>query len=130
MLFFLFAYMVLLLHPRYSYLLDRSAASLVRCTFRDAYTTTMLSLRRPMSCLPWRVAVGVRPQPRREALRHDAPAPSGGSEDAQVDRHAEEFIQRFYARRGALPPRLTTPATPPTAPTSPAAGARRMPKPD
>lgn len=34
--FFLFAYMALLLHPKYSSLLDRSAASLVRCTFRDS----------------------------------------------------------------------------------------------
>jgi xylan alpha-glucuronosyltransferase len=41
--FFLFAYMALLLHPRYSYLLDRSAASLVRCTFRDACPSDQLS---------------------------------------------------------------------------------------
>ncbi|KAL6867245.1 hypothetical protein ACP4OV_015269 [Aristida adscensionis] len=34
--FFFLAYMALLLHPRYSYLLDQGAASLVRCTFRDA----------------------------------------------------------------------------------------------
>ncbi|KAF8776101.1 hypothetical protein HU200_003785 [Digitaria exilis] len=33
--FFLFAYMALLLHPKYSYLLDSGATSLVRCTFRD-----------------------------------------------------------------------------------------------
>lgn len=33
--FFLFAYMALLLHPKYSYLLDHGATSLVRCTFRD-----------------------------------------------------------------------------------------------
>ncbi|PAN51215.1 hypothetical protein PAHAL_9G578900 [Panicum hallii] len=33
--FFLLAYMALLLHPRYSYLLDRGATSLVRCTFSD-----------------------------------------------------------------------------------------------
>ena len=32
---FLLAYMALLLHPRYSYLLDRGATSLVRCTFSD-----------------------------------------------------------------------------------------------
>jgi hypothetical protein len=33
--FFLLAYMALLLHPKYSYLLDTGATSLVRCTFRD-----------------------------------------------------------------------------------------------
>ncbi|CAN6296256.1 unnamed protein product [Urochloa humidicola] len=36
--FFLLAYMALLLHPKYSYLLDRGATSLVRCTFRDDAT--------------------------------------------------------------------------------------------
>uniref|UniRef100_A0A0A9E7N7 Uncharacterized protein n=1 Tax=Arundo donax TaxID=35708 RepID=A0A0A9E7N7_ARUDO len=41
--FFLFAYIALLLHPKYSYLLDRNAASLVRCTFRDACPSTQLS---------------------------------------------------------------------------------------
>lgn len=34
--FFLFAYVALLLHPKYSGLLDRGATSLVRCTFRDS----------------------------------------------------------------------------------------------
>uniref|UniRef100_A0A0E0K9S2 Hexosyltransferase n=1 Tax=Oryza punctata TaxID=4537 RepID=A0A0E0K9S2_ORYPU len=42
--FFFLAYMALLLHPRYSYLLDRGASSLVRCTaFRDACTPTTTS---------------------------------------------------------------------------------------
>lgn len=39
--FFLLAYMALLLHPKYSYLLDHGAASLVRCTFRDACPTQL-----------------------------------------------------------------------------------------
>lgn len=34
--FFLFAYLALLLHPKYSGFLDRGATSLVRCTFRDS----------------------------------------------------------------------------------------------
>jgi hypothetical protein len=34
--FFLFAYLALLLHPKYSDILDRGATSLVRCTFRDS----------------------------------------------------------------------------------------------
>uniref|UniRef100_I1P8A2 Hexosyltransferase n=1 Tax=Oryza glaberrima TaxID=4538 RepID=I1P8A2_ORYGL len=43
--FFFLAYMALLLHPKYSYLLDRGAASsLVRCTaFRDACTPATTS---------------------------------------------------------------------------------------
>jgi hypothetical protein len=46
--FFLFAYLALLLHPKYSDILDRGATSLVRCTFRDSCpppssTTTQLS---------------------------------------------------------------------------------------
>lgn len=39
--FFLLAYMALLLHPKYSYLLDHGATSLVRCTFRDACPTQL-----------------------------------------------------------------------------------------
>ncbi|EEE58453.1 hypothetical protein OsJ_09685 [Oryza sativa Japonica Group] len=51
--FFFLAYMALLLHPKYSYLLDRGAASsLVRCTaFRDACTpatTTTAQLSRKL----------------------------------------------------------------------------------
>ena len=38
--FFFLLYMALLLHPKYSHLLDRGAASLVRCTFRDACPTS------------------------------------------------------------------------------------------
>uniref|UniRef100_J3LKQ1 Hexosyltransferase n=1 Tax=Oryza brachyantha TaxID=4533 RepID=J3LKQ1_ORYBR len=39
--FFFLAYMALLLHPKYSYLLDRGASSLARCNaFRDACSTS------------------------------------------------------------------------------------------
>ncbi|KAK3150681.1 hypothetical protein QOZ80_3AG0236290 [Eleusine coracana subsp. coracana] len=46
--FFLFAYMALLLHPKYSSLLDRSAASLVRCTFRDSCPSSNQLLSRKL----------------------------------------------------------------------------------
>ena len=38
--FFFLVYMALLLHPKYSHILDRGASSLVRCTFRDACPST------------------------------------------------------------------------------------------
>ncbi|KAL5218910.1 hypothetical protein ABZP36_019594 [Zizania latifolia] len=50
--FFFLAYVALLLHPKYSYLLDRGAASLVRCTFRDACPTTTAQLSRKLGGVP------------------------------------------------------------------------------
>lgn len=44
--FFFLLYMALLLHPNYSHILDRGAASLVRCTFRDACPTSTQHLTR------------------------------------------------------------------------------------
>jgi hypothetical protein len=44
--FFFLLYMALLLQPKYSHILDRGAASLVRCTFRDACPTSTQHLTR------------------------------------------------------------------------------------
>ncbi|KAF7001426.1 hypothetical protein CFC21_017100 [Triticum aestivum] len=45
--FFFLVYMALLLHPKYSHILDRGASSLVRCTFRDACPSTSQLSRKP-----------------------------------------------------------------------------------
>ncbi|XBH87190.1 hypothetical protein VPH35_074704 [Triticum aestivum] len=45
--FFFLVYMALLLHPKYSHILDRGASSLVRCTFRDACPSTSHLSRKP-----------------------------------------------------------------------------------
>jgi hypothetical protein len=62
-------YMALLLHPSYSYLLDCSIASIVGCTFRDAYMMTMLSLHDSLWCrhLPAAPLCGASPWRRRRA---------------------------------------------------------------
>lgn len=52
--FFLFAYVALLLHPKYSGLLDRGATSLVRCTFRDSCPPPNQQLSRKVSWEAWR----------------------------------------------------------------------------
>jgi hypothetical protein len=68
-------YMTLLLHPSYSYLLDCSIASIVGCTFRDAYMMTMLSLHDSLCpAVPGAFDVCICPQPRCEARRRDAGA--------------------------------------------------------